>query len=293
VTVPGQKSLAKKGANSDITSLSGLKTALSIEQGGTGATNAADARTTLGLGSAAILDSGAGLNQVLTSTNDGTKSFGLGATYPPVSTNGQVATDSTGFYRQNNTTGSNFFGHWGAGVGIMYSSPTKFNIFVRQDGQIYFNKVSSGSEDWRAIAKTTLNTTVDSNGFLKTASPVVKVFSSGRCETNEESEGCTVTRMKTGEYLIEGCMGMNSDAAWGGIDGGFVIPTDRNGQALIWLDYEVNADGSVLIKTYHREYPTAPPFARNSLEGLVDGDPVDIPADDLDPPSPNSFCILS
>lgn len=231
------------------------------------------------MGSAAILDSGAGLNQVLTSTNDGTKSFGLGATYPPVSTNGQVATDSTGFYRQNNTTGSNFFGHWGAGVGIMYSSPTKFNIFVRQDGQIYFNKVSSGSEDWRAIAKTTLNTTVDSNGFLKTASPVVKIFSSGRCETNEESEGCTVTRMKTGEYLIEGCMGMNSDAAWGGVDGGFVIPKDRNGQALIWLDYEVNADGSVLVKTFHREYPTAPIFARNSREGLVDGEPADIPAD--------------
>jgi hypothetical protein len=32
VTVPGQKSLAKKGANSDITSLSGLTTALSIGQ---------------------------------------------------------------------------------------------------------------------------------------------------------------------------------------------------------------------------------------------------------------------
>ncbi|SLK20721.1 Chaperone of endosialidase [Enterobacter sp. NFR05] len=50
ITVPGQKSLAKKGANSDITSLSGLTTALSIAQGGTGAKTAADAATALGLG---------------------------------------------------------------------------------------------------------------------------------------------------------------------------------------------------------------------------------------------------
>jgi hypothetical protein len=50
VTVPGQKSLAKKGANSDITSLSGLTTALSIDQGGTGA-KTATARSNLGLGS--------------------------------------------------------------------------------------------------------------------------------------------------------------------------------------------------------------------------------------------------
>ena len=48
VTVPGQKSLAKKGANNDITSLSGLTTALSISQGGTGAKNASDARANLG-----------------------------------------------------------------------------------------------------------------------------------------------------------------------------------------------------------------------------------------------------
>ncbi|HCL7736529.1 TPA: hypothetical protein N2Y18_004881, partial [Escherichia coli] len=75
------------------------------------------------------------------------------------------------------------------------------------------------------------------------------------------------------------CEGMNSDAAWGGIDGGFDIPTDRNKQPLIWLDYEVNADGSVLVKTYHRTHPEAPAFARNELQGINDGDPVDIPRD--------------
>ena len=72
---------------------------------------------------------------------------------------------------------------------------------------------------------------------------------------------------------------MNSDAAWGGIDGGFNIPTVRNKQPLIWLDYEVNADGSVLVKTYHRAHSEAPAFARNELQGINDGDPVDIPRD--------------
>ncbi|HHA1241010.1 TPA: phage tail protein, partial [Enterobacter hormaechei subsp. xiangfangensis] len=74
VTVPGQKSLAKKGANSDITSLSGLTTALSISQGGTGAKNAADARTNLGLGTASILDAGSSNGQLMKVSGDGSGS---------------------------------------------------------------------------------------------------------------------------------------------------------------------------------------------------------------------------
>lgn len=49
---------ANLGANSDITSLSGLTTALSIAQGGTGATTAAAARTGLGLGGLAVRGAG-------------------------------------------------------------------------------------------------------------------------------------------------------------------------------------------------------------------------------------------
>lgn len=60
-------SLATKaviGANSDITSLSGLTTALSIEQGGTGAKTAAAARSALGLGTAAVAAVGTGTGQI-------------------------------------------------------------------------------------------------------------------------------------------------------------------------------------------------------------------------------------
>ncbi|HBN5336777.1 TPA: tail fiber domain-containing protein [Enterobacter cloacae] len=58
VNIPGIGALARKGENSDITELKGLTTALSIAQGGTGATNAADVRTNLGLGSSATRDVG-------------------------------------------------------------------------------------------------------------------------------------------------------------------------------------------------------------------------------------------
>ncbi|EJD6658117.1 TPA: phage tail protein [Enterobacter cloacae] len=140
------------------------------------------------------------------------------------------------------------------------------------------SNISTGTAQYNNLWGTK-NTTVDASGFIKRSSPIVKVFSDGAYRTNDESEGCTVTRLSTGQYLIEGCQGMNADAAWGGIDGGFDIPTDRNKQPLIWLDYEVNADGSVLVKTYHRTHPEAPAFARNELQGINDGDPVDIPRD--------------
>ncbi|EAN6188843.1 phage tail protein [Salmonella enterica] len=153
--------------------------------------------------------------------------------------------------------------------------------------------VASGSESAGRMVVRLLwdnsNTVVEGNGFIKQASPVVRIFSDGGYETNDESEGVVVTRIQTGEYLIEGCTGLNADAAWGGIDGGFEIPVDRNKLARIWIDYEVNADGSVLVRTYHRVHPSAPPFAQNRIgntdisgmftETVADGEPVDIPAD--------------
>ncbi|WP_312315300.1 phage tail protein [Atlantibacter sp.] len=140
------------------------------------------------------------------------------------------------------------------------------------------SKINDAFSDAYKICAIGKTVTADANGFIKLSSPVVKLFGDGKFDVNEESEGVTVTRQAEGVYLIDGCMGLNSDAAWGGPDGGFEIPLDRNKQALIWLDYRVRADGSVLVKTYHRTHPEAPEFARNERDGYASGDPVDIPA---------------
>ena len=270
VTIPAIGKLVQKGSNG----------AVGVSDGGTGATNAADARTNLGLGSSATrsaLDSEIVTNSD-TSQIPSLKALGLGyARHIDNFSN----TNMLGFGRFTSQTANNPANTNGVGVQLQYDGGPSTAWFVwTTDGQAYIqtNHMQGATYQWKKVY-TTANTIIASDGSIKTASPVVKVYSDGTYQTNDESEGCTVTRLSLGEYLIEGSEGLNSDAAWGGIDGGFDIPTDRNKQPLIWLDYHVHADGSVLGKTYHRTHSTAPEFARNEIQGINDGDPIDIPSD--------------
>ncbi|GKX46078.1 hypothetical protein [Pectobacterium carotovorum] len=117
------------------------------------------------------------------------------------------------------------------------------------------------------------NTIVDANGFLKTASPVINIYSDGSFTTTDEAEGVSVEHLSEGVYKITGCQGMHSDAAWNGIDGGVSNPKCRNDKALLWNNYEVDEDGSVTVYTFHRVHSDAMPFAQNRL--TLDKEPFD------------------
>ncbi|AFH20266.1 tail fiber protein [Enterobacteria phage HK140] len=301
VTIPGIGKLAQKGSNGAVT----------VADGGTGATTAEGSRTNLGLGdsatrnvgtaagtvaagddsrfekiaklgSAATKDTGEGEGNVLI-----TGSFGVGSKILPVISDIWDKSQGSRFCNVTPATlgGPGIYGSGirlsdrNIGSGATYAAQQSFFALIFSGKVIQFMGMTDGVDTgWMKIYHTG-NTTRASDGTLKAASPIVRLFGNGKCQLNDESEGCTVTRLATGKYLVEGCEGLNSDAAWGGIDGGFDIPTDRNKQPLIWLDYEVNADGSVLIQTYHRTHPSAPAYARNERDGINDGEPIDIPSD--------------
>lgn len=216
-------SYAKKGDNSDISSLSGLTTPLSMGQGGTGSTDLAGARVNLRVDSL-------------------------------------VQTAS-----QN----------W------LYSPDRSIKLTMID------NNVWGAYSD--ALAKWVLpaGMVTDSNGYLKAASPVIRLKGDGSVEFNEEAEGVTAERISTGMYRVHGVMGFNADPLWGGINGGVTVPVDINNQPLIWVDFSVENNGDILLRTYHRTHPDAPEFARNLIglendegtftESVKDGEPADIP----------------
>ncbi|MFJ2973492.1 phage tail protein [Kluyvera sp. NPDC087067] len=263
--------------------------AVPVNQGGTGSTSAQGARTNLGLGTVATYT-------VATSTLDWnpnrvlyTGCWGIGAQDCPTISEANAARQG-GIVQGGGGIGTNWADAYCPAL-VMNRSERLFSQIQVTSANRMAWRIGEGGVGWKPwlTAWDSGNTTVDSSGFIKKASPIIKIYSDGHFDINEESEGCTVTRLAVGEYLIEGCTGMNSDASWGGIDGGFDIPQDRNKQPLLWLDYEVNADGSVLVKTYHRTHPDAPAFARNLIgtkddagnftETVLNGELIDIPDD--------------
>ncbi|MEX0397687.1 hypothetical protein KDV94_17620 [Providencia rettgeri] len=135
---------------------------------------------------------------------------------------------------------------------------------------LYFRILTNGEFNPVSMLYSTGNTTKDSNGNLKVASPIVKVFAD-HIETNDESEGVEMKHLGVGHYLIKGVVGFNADGAWG-INNGFVIPQDHNGKNMVLIDYDVKPDGDIELFVFHQQNADMPERFQNKRIKHIDKD---------------------
>ncbi|WP_192958242.1 pyocin knob domain-containing protein [Serratia fonticola] len=126
---------------------------------------------------------------------------------------------------------------------------------------------------------TTGNTTVDSNGFIKKASPIARLSSnpekmpdeyldgftlSGLAAVNGEAAGVTAERVSVGVYKVTGSLGFALEG-WN-----IEVPQDVNGNRLCFVATEAAEDGTITVKVSKRRFDI-------DTAAIVAGEPMDIP----------------
>ncbi|MCG9949583.1 hypothetical protein MIB43_006555 [Providencia rettgeri] len=152
----------------------------------------------------------------------------------------------------------------GCGIQSVYAGDRRLQLYSNTVGVLYNRfSMTTGADTtsvWYEIYSTK-NTTKDSNGNLKAASPIVKLFADD-IELNDEAEGVEMEHLGVGHYLIKGVVGFNADGAWG-INNGFVIPQDHNGKNMVLIDCEVRPDGDIEVFVFHQQNADMPERFQN------------------------------
>ncbi len=105
-----------------------------------------------------------------------------------------------------------------------------------------------GQNTDRIIVKTTANTQVDPNGFIKAASPIVSLYAD-KIELNDEAKQQSITfeKLGVGDYLVKGSSGFAKEGWW------IEIPTDTHGNKICAVEYQTLENGDLEIKTFKKK----------------------------------------
>lgn len=207
------------------------------------------ARANLGLGTAATKNVGTAAGNVME-----VGAFGVGSTSGPTTfySNINIGNISTGFYSVSpfaiGSPGAN-----GGGNLFVFGSENYQVQFHKQNIQnqlsIRFGAGGDLFTGWGSILISGINATTDPNGFIKSASPVVNLFSD-KIELNSEAQlqDITFEKLGVGDYLIKGSTGF-AQSGWY-----IEMPKDANGNVLVAVVYEQLENNDISVKTYAKKF---------------------------------------
>lgn len=181
----------------------------------------------------------------------------------------------------NNRPGNSIYGAISLRIDGSADSGRCGYFSVGVDGSAYSGISDADKKvNWSRIYNT-LNTTTDSNGFIKKASPIARLTSSpesmqddylsggfslsGCAAVNGEAAGVSAERVTTGVYKITGALGFAEDG-WN-----IEVPQDVNGNRLCFVSASTGKDGTIYVKVSKRRFDI-------DTAAIVAGEPMDIPA---------------
>lgn len=213
----------------------------------------------------------------------GLAGMGYGGTCPSIDDQDLNIVKNTGFYvgrRLINapTTGLNF-------VWVMkYSDTHCFQLLseVRTISPTPWVRCISGSTigEWFQLYSAN-NTTVDSNGFVKKASPIVKIYAD-KIELNDDAASQDVMFVKNGigDYTLTTVSGLSTDGWY------IELPKDMNGNPKIAVTLK-ETNGVISLKSYKRIFSmetfTFVPDLENPLD-IPDGRWIDLRLNEIAQP---------
>ena len=225
-----------------------------------GLTDASTARNNLGLGTAATADVGISPGQLME-----VGAFGLGGLYSNQNlvnqsymaqySSSSLPTDyPTGEY-QYGAMLSITHGYAGSNADIVITHTYSTKILFRH------SRESAWWEIWH-----TGRTVVDGNGFIKEASPIIKLFSNSVEKTEHlEIAEVELERVGVGHYVLHNAPVLSRDGWY------IETPKDRNNNIYFYLDYDENeTDKTLTIKTYEPDYSSGRAEAGAPMD-IIDG----------------------
>lgn len=207
------------------------------------------------------LISGTGITQTATDSTAGrilkTGDFGLGEDAGPLVSDldAHLASGMYFFYggsHANAASGDNPFSTWAGAAGLLCGNGTlgdadgyrwQFAIkFSSSSAEVQVRSKAATTAPFTAwmTFHTTGNTTVDANGFIKEASPIVRLYDAG-IEMPCAALDATFTRLGSGQYCLDGVDAL-ATTGWQ-----IEVPQDANGNRLVFVETEHDSTNRRLV----------------------------------------------